>query len=234
MASIREKYVVIGLGDFGSAIARKLSARGAEVLAIDNNEHHIETIKDQVAYAVMMDSTDKKALLSQNVQDADAVVIAIGKNFEALLLTTVHLMELRVKRLIARASGEHQRKILEKMGVEEILSPENEVGNAVAEKLINPNILSFLQMPDGYEVVEIKTPIQVANRTLKDIDLRNKYNINLITVKRCFQVKDEDGENKTEQHILGVPVSSTTLYDTDTIVVFGKAAHIEKFIEINQ
>src|SRR5688572_22212713 len=122
------KFAVIGLGRFGTKIALTLSHRGAEVLAIDNDEMKVDNLRDDVAYAVTMDSTDVKALQSQRIQDVDAVVVAIGENFEALLLTTAHLQDMNVKRVIARAATPQQRMILEKMGVSEILSPEDEVG----------------------------------------------------------------------------------------------------------
>ena len=227
------RFAVIGLGQFGNAIARQLSQRGAEVIAIDINEEAVEDIKDDVAYAVALDSTDIKALKSQNVQDVDAVVVCIGDNFEALMLTTVLLMELNVKRVISRANGKQQRLILEKIGVREILSPENEVGSAVAERLLNPNILSTLMLPDDYEIVEIKTPPAIANRTIEDVGLRNKYNLNLITVKREFDVNVK-GQTMREQHIIGVPGSDTILYETDTIIVFGQAKDINRFIDINR
>ena len=229
----KHKFAVIGLGLFGRAIAKTLSERGAEVLAIDINEEKIQDIRDDVAYAVSFDATDMKVLKAQNIKDVDAVVVAIGENFEALLLCTVHLLEMKVKRIIARAEGPLQRMILEKLGVHEILSPENEVGIAVAEKLIHPSIVSFLQLPDEYEIVEIKTPKGIANRTLEDIGLRNKYKLNLITFKREVEV-EKNGETVKEQHIIGVPRSSTVLYETDTIVVFGRSKDIGKFIEINQ
>ena len=230
---IQNRFAVIGLGRFGTAIAQTLSQRGAEVLAIDNSEEKIEDIKDDVAYAVTLDSTELKALKSQNIQNMDAVVVAIGENFEALLLTTVLLMELNVKRIIARATGKHQRMILEKLGIHEILSPEDEVGIAVAERLLNPNIVTSLQLPDSYEIVEIKTPPELANRTLAEISLRNKYNLNLITLKREFEV-NKGGELEIEKHILGVPSPETVLYESDTIIVFGKARDIQRFIEINR
>lgn len=226
------KYAVIGLGQFGNAIASKLSERGAEVIAIDNSEQNIESIQDEVAYAICLDATDIKALKSQNIQDVDAVVVAIGEDFEALLLCTVYLQELEVKRIIARANGNQQRRILEKMGVEEILSPEDEVGKVVAETLLNPSVISVLKLPDDYEIAEIKAPKKVFNRTLKDIALRNKYHLNLVTIKREYELEKE-GEKTTDQHIIGVPTSETVIYDTDTIVVFGTAKDIERFIDIN-
>ncbi len=227
------RFAVIGLGQFGNAIARTLSERGAEVLAIDTDMDRVENIKDDVAYAVALDATDIKALKAQNIQDMDAVLVAIGKDFESLLLTTVLLMDMNVKRVIARANGKQQRTILEKIGVQEILSPEVEVGLAVAERLLNPNIVNSLLLPDDYEIVEIKTPRAIANRTIGDIGLRNKYNLNLITLKREFEVTKK-GETIIEEHILGVPNSDTLLYETDTIIVFGTAHDIQRFIEINK
>lgn len=115
------KFAVVGMGYFGSAIAKILSKRGAEVVAIDSHEERIENIKDDVAYAVTLDATDRRALESQGLNEMDAVVVAIGENFEALLLCTLHLQEMGVKRIIARASHPSQMEILRKMGVREIL-----------------------------------------------------------------------------------------------------------------
>ena len=227
------KFAVIGLGQFGNAIARTLAVRGAEVLAIDSSEEHIEDIKEDVSYAVCIDATDIKLLRSHNVHEMDAVVVAIGEDFEALMLCIVQLLELKVKRIMARANGKHQRMILEKIGVTEILSPENDVGLAVAERLLNPNILTSLLLPDNYEIVEVKTPRSIANRTLGDINLRSKYNLNLITLKRETEVI-KDGEVVKECHILGVPNSETVLIESDTIIVFGLVRDIERFIEINK
>lgn len=227
------KFAVIGLGVFGTSIAKALAADGAEVMAIDNDEAHIENIKDDVAYAVTLDSTDKRALAAQNINEVEAVVVAIGEDFEALLLTTVYCLELGIKRVIARANNAQQRMILHKMGVSEVLSPELEVGRLVAERLLNPSLLSFIQLPDDYEIAEITTPPGIANRTLADINLRNKYKLNLITLKREFET-EVNGVKETEMHIVGVPGSDTVILATDTIIVFGTTKDIERFIDINQ
>lgn len=227
------RFAVIGLGQFGNSIARQLSLRGAEVLAIDNNEQHIESISGDVAYGVTMDATDIKALKAQNIQDMDAVIVAIGEDFDALLLTVVYLMELNVRRIIARAEGRHQRMILEKIGVKEILSPEDEIGRLVAEKLINPSIVSSINLPDDHEIVELRTPPGIANRSLGDISLRNKYKLNLITIKRAYTL-DKNGQQIREEHIIGVPSSDTVIEENDTIIVFGTVKDIQRFIEINQ
>jgi trk system potassium uptake protein TrkA len=226
------KFAVLGVGKYGSEIARDLSAKGAEVFAFDLNHDKIEDIKEDVALAVTLDTTDKKALIAQKVNEMDAAIVAIGENFEAVVLTSLNLLDMGIKRVIARASGTNQFRILEKIGVEEILSPEAEVAHIVTEKLVNPSITAFLQLPDNYEIAEIKAPDGVANRTLEEIDLVNKYGLTLITVKRAFEVEKE-GKATTEEHIIGVPKAETVIYETDTLVVFGSLKNVKKFIEIN-
>ena len=227
------KFAVIGVGRYGATIARRLAEKGAQVFAFDPNEEKIENIKDHVAFAVTMDATDAKALQAQSIEEMDAAVVAIGENFEATVLTCVHLMDLGVKRIIARASGEQQRLILEKIGVPEILTPENEVAYVVREKLLNPNIVSFLQLPDDHEIAEIRAPQGVVGRTIADVGFRNKYEMTLITIKRAYDVT-KNGEDCTEEHIIGVPKSDMVISDKDTLVIFGTAKSVERFIEINE
>jgi len=228
-----KRYAVIGLGQFGRAIATTLSLKGAEVIAIDNSPQHIESIKDDVAMAINMDATDQKALRSQGIHEMDAVVLAIGKDFEALLLCAAHLLELNCKRIIARAHGKHQRMILERLGVKEVLSPEDEVGKIVAERLINPNLISYLELPDAFEIVEIRAPRGIINRSLDDIGCRDKYKLTVITIKREFQ-EMRNGEIITEQHVLGVPSSKTMITENDTLMIFGQVKDIQRFTDINE
>ncbi|MEY4145261.1 MAG: hypothetical protein RLZZ335_1113 [Bacteroidota bacterium] len=231
---MENRFGIIGLGRFGSTIARKLSERGAEVMAFDKLDENINSLRDDVAHTACLDSTDIRALKEQNITDLDAVVVAIGENFEALLLTTVNLLELGVKRVIARASTPQQKMVLEKIGVKEILSPEDEVGISVAGRLINPDLVSYFQLPDDYQIVELKVPPRVANKTVSEIDLRNTYHLNLITLRRAFEVKGSDGQNKDEYHILGVPKSDTMLYDKDYLLLLGKSIDVERFQEVNR
>ena len=226
------QFVVIGIGQFGEAIARTLSKKGAEVLAIDKSQEKVDYIANDVAYAVALDSTDKNALISQNIQNYDAVVIAIGEDFEELLLTAVNLIELDIKRIIVRAKGKVNRLILEKLGLNEIFSPEYAVGAVVAERLLNPSIVNFLDLPDGYTIMEIKAPKSVIGQTLEDIQLREAYNINLVTIKNEVEEKEGDKIIK-RQHIQGVPHRDTVINENDYIVVFGSTRDIQKFIDIN-
>jgi trk system potassium uptake protein TrkA len=220
-----EKFAVIGLGQFGRAICKKLSAKGAEVIAIDIDEDRVDEIKDHVSYAVQLDSTDKRALESQNISEMDAVIVSIGHNFEGMLLTTVKLLEIGVKRLVARTQGDTQRKILEKMGVTEILSPEEEVGINVAERLMNPSMLMCMPLPDNYEIVEITAPKSVIGRTIKDLGLLSKYRLNLVTLI--------ESSGNVELHIKGVIEDDEIIKENYVLVVFGLTHDVERFIDIN-
>ena len=226
------QFVVIGIGQFGEAIARSLSKKGAEVMAIDKSQEVVDYIANDVAYAVALDSTDKKALISQNIQKFDAVVIAIGEDFEELLLTAVNLIELNIPRIIVRAKGLVNRKILEKLGLKEIFSPEFEVGAVVAERLLHPTMMNFLDLPDNFMITEIKAPKAIIGQTLGDIQLRESYNINLVTIKNEVEERHHN-EMVIRQHIKGVPHRTTVIKENDSLVIFGSAKDVEKFIEIN-
>lgn len=227
------RFAVIGVGRYGHTIAKRLAGKGAQVFAFDPSEEKIEKIKDDVAFAVALDATDRRALEAQKITEVDAVVVAIGENFEATILTCVHLMDMGVKRLIARASGLQQRLILEKIGVQEILTPEEEVADAVRETLINPNIVSFLQLPDEHEIAEVIAPRGVIGRTVNDVSFRSRYEMTLITIKRVYAMTKK-GEEHKELHVIGVPKNDTVIQEEDTLVVFGTAKSVERFIDINQ
>lgn len=229
----RQRFAVIGMGRYGAEIARRLSSKGSEVYAFDSNPERIELFKEDVAMAVSLDTTDKKALQSQRIMEMDAVIVAIGENFESTVLSVMNLIDLGIKRIIVRANGDNQKRILKALGIQEILMPEEEFATLVAEQLINPNITAFLQLPDNYEVAEVKAPAGIVNRTVEDLDLITKYNLTLITIKRCYE-EDVDGEPARTEHILGVPKPETVVYDTDTLVVFGTLGNVKRFIEINE
>jgi trk system potassium uptake protein TrkA len=228
------KYAVIGLGVFGTAISRTLTERGSEVIAIDNDHQKVERMKGVVRHTLEIDSTNKRVLEAQNLSDVEAVVVAIGKDFEALLLTAVHLKEMGINRIIVRANGPQQQTILEQIGFKEILSPENEVGIAVAERLLNPNILSSLQLRDDYEIDEVKAPARTLGRTLAEIGLRERFNLTVVTIKREYRLGvTEDGETTYEKRVLGVPSPATIIQNGDTLIVFGQISDIEKFTQNN-
>ena len=227
-----KKIAVIGIGDFGGAIARSLTRKGAEVLAIDSNAATIESIADDVSFCVALDATDRRALKAQEIDKFDAVVVAIGQDFEQRLLVVAQCMDLGVKRIMARAAGKNQQLILEKLGVSEILMPEEEVGLLVAERLLMPTLVSYLQLPDNYQIAEVLTPPKVVGRTIGDLEFRDRYKLSLVTLKM------EDTKNAVKgaapkYHVAGVPESRTVILDSDHLVLFGTRSDIQRFIDIN-
>ncbi len=231
-----EKFAIIGAGHFGSAIAIALSQKGREVLVIDSDISVIQDISDDVAYAVCIDATNKKALISENIQDFDAVIVAIGNDFIQRLLCAANLLDLNVKRIICRTMGENQRIILEKMGITEFLSPEDEIGTLFAERLLNPSMISYLQLPDEYKIAEILAPIKLVGTTLGEISFRDNYKLSLITIRRGYRDKDVTPlvTDNTPEHIVGVPENSTIIEENDCFVLFGKTYDLENFILVNQ
>lgn len=231
-----EKFAIIGAGHFGSAIAIALSQKGKEVLVIDSDISVIQDISDDVAYAVCIDATNKKALISENIQDFDAVIVTIGNDFIQRLLCAANLLDLNVKRIICRTMGENQRIILEKMGITEFLSPEDEIGTLFAERLLNPSMISYLQHPDEYKIAEILAPIKLVGTTLGEISFRDNYKLSLITIRRGYRDKDVTPlvTDNTPEHIVGVPENSTIIEENDCFVLFGKTYDLENFILVNQ
>jgi len=228
----KNRFAVIGIGQFGRAIASTLASNGAEVMVVDNNQDVINSISEDVSYSVVLDATDPKALISQNITDFEAVVISIG-NFESRLLCASILIDLGVKRIIVRSIGKNQKKILEKIGITDILSPEDEVGALVAERLTNPNVLSFLKLPDGYRIAEVCVPKNVAYKSIEEINLQDRYQLMLVTIKNVIEIKKRN-QITEEQHILAAPDQQTVILPTDSLVLFGLARNIEKFVKTNQ
>jgi trk system potassium uptake protein TrkA len=223
------RFAVFGIGRYGKQIALSLASKGAEVITFDTNPNRSESIKDDVALAVTLDSTDIRSLQAQNVQEMDAAIVAIGENFEATVLTSLNLLDLGVPRVIVRANDDNQQRILTSLGVKEILSPESEVANVVSERLIHPNIRGFLQLPDDYEIAEIRAPENCVGRTLGSVDLTARYDLRLITIRRV----NEEADGEEVEHIIGVPRPETELKPTDTLVVFGTLSSVKRFLDVN-
>ncbi|MCQ2285497.1 MAG: TrkA family potassium uptake protein [Bacteroidales bacterium] len=229
-----ERFAIIGAGHFGSATATVLSERGAEVLLIDSDINVVQNLSDTVAYAVCIDATNKKALMGENITDFDAVIVTIGNDFIQRLLCAANLIDLGVERIICRSMGESERFILEKMGIKEFISPEDEIGKLFAERLLNPNILSYLQLPDDFRIAEIIAPQKLIGMTLGDIAFRDNHKLSLITIRRAYEEAMDGKTVGMTEHTIGVPDNSTLIQTNDCFVLFGQAHDIENFIKINQ
>jgi trk system potassium uptake protein TrkA len=228
---MNNKFAVIGLGDFGKNVALTLSKKNCEVIAIDKNIDIIEEIKDSVSLAVKTDATDEKSLLKLGIDQVDAAVIALGGDFEDTVLTCVILNQLNVKRIVARASTPIQEKILLKLGAHQVVTPEVEIAKKIANSLINDNILESLTLDENYNIFYIKAPKNFVGKSLQEIDLRIRYNVNLITLKRKYKETKLNGEIEIIEKIYGVPTAATVIEEDDTLIVFGKEKQVLKILD---
>ena len=178
------RAAILGLGQFGRTLATSLAEAGFEVIAVDANRERIESIRDAVTVAVRMDSTEPAALRAQGIDKVDVAVVCMGTNFEANTLTTLLLKQMGVPHIIARATTPERGRILSLIGANEVVSPEEETAKAVARRLVQPNILDYIALGPHHSVVEVKAPKSFWGKTLAELDLRKRYRVNIIAVKR--------------------------------------------------
>lgn len=215
-----QKIAVIGLGRFGTALARELAANGAQVIAIDRNSQLVNELKDDVDVAVRLDSTDEAALVAQELGGVDTCVVAIGENFEAALLTTVIAKRLGVKHVVCRAQTMFHAEIFRQIGADEVIQPEIEAGTHLARKLAHPHVVDFISLAEGYTLIELVAPKAFCGQSLTETGLRSKYQVNLIAIKRS--VPAEEGDEATPpQHIVSVPRPDDVIQPGDVLVVVG-------------
>jgi len=180
---------VIGLGIFGYEIAIKLTELGNNVLALDSKPAKINEIKDLVTEAIIGDATNPDVLKELNIKDFDIVILGMGSKLENLILCLTYLKKLGAKRIIAKANSLIQAEILEKIGADEIVLPEKEVAEKLANKLSNPDISELLSLDENLKLMEVKVPEKFTGKTLRELDLRKKYNITVLMMKKDGKVK---------------------------------------------
>ena len=212
-----KRVVVIGLGIFGCQLARQLYEGGLEVVAIDKNRDVVQRIKDHSTKAVLADATDKEVLESIGIDAKDTVVISFGEDLSASTLLTLYLKEMKVKEIIVKVPNEDYKRILLKVGASEAIIPEREMANKVARSIISPNILEYLPISEDYTIVELAPPTDFIGKSLADLDLRKKYNLQVIAIRDVLT-------NKMQL----VPRASAIIKDSDVLVVIGKEDDIGK------
>ena len=225
------RFAVIGLGRFGKKLAIALAMSGAEVIAIDQDRAQIDLIRDQVSLAVRLDSTDEEALKAQGVDKADVVIIGIGqhgKGFESAILTVVHLKQMGVKQIYARAEDLIAGEVFSKVGATDVIYPEIESAQRWAYKLIAPQIGEKIDFAPGYSLARVKAPASFDGKTVMDLQLRQKYSINLVAVKRGEHTKTKKSEKAGREGIINVPMPNTIIYQDDILMVAGSDADLAK------
>lgn len=176
-------YVVIGLGRFGSALARQLCKLGAEVLAMDVRSALVQQVAGDVTQAVVGDAQDKEVLRSLGIRNFDCAIIAIGDNLGASVLIAMNLKELGVPYIVCKAHDETHRKVLEKLGVDRVVIPEQEHAQRLGRSLYSHNVLDYIELSEAYGILEVPAPKPWIGKSLKELNVRAKLGVNIIAVE---------------------------------------------------
>ncbi len=211
------RYAVVGLGRFGMTLVKLLADAGKEVVAVDKNMELIESVKELVAHAVCMDATDEKALREQGLDRVDVLVAAIGENFEANQLVTILAKQFGVHKVITRVATSLQAQIMRLVGADEVICPEEESAQRLAQRLINPNIMAHLVLAHGHSLVEMRPPKNFIGKSIRELDIRRRFHVNLVAIKR---VRQED--ERTIEEVEDIPDPDYVIQADDTLVFVGK------------
>lgn len=213
---VKKEFAVIGLGRFGGSICRALSEQGMEVMAIDNNEERVNQFAMIVSHAVVGDTTDEAVLKSLGIRNFDHVIVAIGDDIQSSILTTLILKELGVKNITVKAQNDYHEKVLLKIGADHVVHPERDMGKRIAHNIISNNVLDYLELSEEHSIVEIVASSKLDGHSLIDLDIRAKYGINIVAIKR-------------QDDILVSPQASEVIRKGDILIVIGADLDINRF-----
>ncbi|WP_282706255.1 potassium channel family protein [Fuchsiella alkaliacetigena] len=213
-----KQFVVIGLGRFGVSVATFLAGKGHDVLAIDKAEEPVQNIADQVTHSVQADSTDECALKSLGVCNFDAAVVSIGDDIQSSVMTTLILKELGVEYVLAKAQNEMHGKLLNKIGADKVVYPEMDMGVRVAKNLVTSNVLDYIELAPDYSIIEVVATDKLIGHTLKELDLRAKFGINVIAIMRGQEINVN-------------PEATDEIQARDILIVMGHEKNLERIKE---
>ncbi len=225
------QYVVFGLGRFGAKLATSLFARGGEVMAIDTDATAVERIKDHASHVAIADCTDEIALRNLGIQDMDVAIVAIGEKVETSIMATALLKRLGVPRILSRAVSRAQGQILLEVGATEVFSLEDQMGEQLASRLIAPHILESITLSSGHSLIEVVPPKDFLGRSLKDLNLRARFGVNVIAIKRKIPAINERGENVIKVELNDLPSPDQLLTPDDILVVVGQDERLRALTE---
>lgn len=195
-----KSFVVIGLGRFGTRLAKKLYAMDCEVLAIDIDNEKVQQIADDVTQAVSGDARDKDVLRALGVRNCDCAIVCIASDLSSSIFITMNLKELDVPYIVAKAQGIMHQRILEKLGANNVVIPEQEMADRLAHKLVAPNILDYIEISDDYSLVEEQAPEAWVNKSIKDLSVRSRLGISIIAVKNGKNINIAPGADYIVKH----------------------------------
>ncbi|HBW34934.1 TrkA family potassium uptake protein [Desulfosporosinus sp. BICA1-9] len=213
---MRKQFVVIGLGRFGKSVAITISELGHDVLAIDKNESAVHSVMNDVTQAVQADAREEETLRALGVRNLDVAVVAMGDDLEANILITLMLKEMGTPYVVAKAQSSQHGKVLEKIGADKVIYPEQDMGIRLAHNLVTSNVMDYIELSPKFSIFEIVASAQFVNKSLGELDLRAVYGINVIAIKR------------NEDDIIVAPGANTVIEERDVLVIVGNKKLLAK------
>lgn len=212
---MKKQFVIIGCGRFGTSVAKKLNELGCEVMAVDRSEETIQSIADEVTFAVQADATDENAIKALGIRNFDVAVVTIGGDIQASIMVTLMVKELGIKHIVAKAQNEMHAKVLYRIGADRVVFPEREMGVRVAKNLVSNKILDYIELSPDYTIVEVRPLKGWIGKSLLELNIRAKFGINVIAIK------NSDGININVR-------PNETINPLDVLVVIGHNDDIKK------
>ncbi|OLS39333.1 potassium transporter Trk [Alkalihalophilus pseudofirmus] len=213
---MKRQFAVIGLGRFGGSVCCALIEQGVEVLAIDQCEAKVNQYRDVVTHAVVADSTDEQALRHLGIRNFEHVIVAIGDNIQASILTTLILDELGVEHITVKAQNDYHEKVLVKIGAERIVHPERDMGARIAHHLMSKNVLDYLEVSDKYSIIEMFAGSKMHAKTLVELNVRASFGCNVMAIKRGAEM-------------IVSPKADQLIHQDDLLIVLGADEDIKRF-----
>ena len=211
----KKSYAVIGMGRFGESVVEELIKRQADVLVIDNDPERIAKMSKIATHAVTLDSTNVQALKEVGISSIDHVVVAIGKDLQSSILTTLILKDLGVDKVTVKVQDANHEKVVKKLGADEIIQPEQQSGKRLASKIISDNVLDYIDLNESHSFIIINVMDKIVDSTIINLNVRNKFHINIVAIRR--------GED------IIIPSPDDVLEKTDQLLLVGKNNDLEKF-----
>jgi len=222
------QFAVIGLGAFGRKVAVTLADKGADVIAIDKNRESVESIKEHVSAAIVLDSTDEEAMKAAEILDVDAAVVALGDNQEEAILITAILKKLGISRIYARAINQLYAHVLKSVGADTVIVIEEQMGEDLAKRMLSPEIYQHVVLTTGHSLVEIEARPDFVGKSLRELDFRKNYGLNIIAIQRRIPKVNEDGKITHTIEVNDVPGPDDRIEKGDILVVVGADENLER------
>lgn len=216
----RKQFAILGLGRFGFSLMNEITRLGFEVLAVDSDPTRVNSAKDIATYTVEADTTDENVLKALGIRNFDVVVVAIGENVQSNILTTILVKDMGVPMVVSKAQNHLHGRVLEKIGTDLVIYPERDAAIRLANSLVSKSVIDYINISSEYKILEIITPELFVGKTLRENNIREKFHLNVIAIKR-------------DQDIIVNPVANQTIMSKDVLVILGKNECLAKLNDLD-